>query len=120
MIANEAEAMAISGADSWESAFKAIRKDLPNVIVTGGPRGALVCFEKQTVHVPAFKCKVVDTTGAGDAFAGGFLYGVTHGVSVEDSTRGACYLASKVIEQLGARLAGGVKEAWAQGLDMKS
>ena len=112
LFANAAEAMAITGERDAAHAFAALKRRLANVVVTDGPHGAHVHFDNQDAHVPAVKCEPVDLTGAGDMFAGAFLYGVTHGVKPADAARGANALCAKVITQLGARLTGGAREAW--------
>jgi sugar/nucleoside kinase (ribokinase family) len=81
-------------------------------VVTDGPNGAFVRYHGAEGHVPAFACKPVDVTGAGDMFAGAFLYGVAHGLTAEKAARGANFLAMKVITQIGARLHRGAKEFW--------
>ena len=50
-------------------------------VVTDGPNGAFVRHAGSECHVPAFPCEPVDLTGAGDMFAGAFLYGITHGIA---------------------------------------
>ncbi len=67
------------------------------------------------IHLPAFACEPRDLTGAGDMFAGSFLYGITNNIPVPQAARGACYLAMKVISQVGARLHHGTKEFWEEG-----
>ena len=87
---------------------------VPNAVVTDGPNGAYVRFGGAEYHVPAFPCKPVDLTGAGDMFAGAFLYGVTHEVAPEKAARAANFLAMKVITQIGARLHHGARQFWAE------
>jgi sugar/nucleoside kinase (ribokinase family) len=58
----------------------------------------------------------VDLTGAGDMLAGGFLYGITHGVAPDKAARAACFLAMKVITQFGARLHQGARGLWHEAL----
>ena len=77
---------------------------VPSAVVTDGPHGAYVRYGGVEAHVPAFPCQPVDLTGAGDMMAGAFLYGITHDVPPAKAVRGACYLAMKVITQVGARL----------------
>jgi len=62
--------------------------------------------------VPAFACTPKDLTGAGDMFAGAFLYGITHDVPPGLAAKAACFLAMKVITQVGARLHHGTREFW--------
>jgi sugar/nucleoside kinase (ribokinase family) len=58
----------------------------------------------------------VDLTGAGDMLAGSFLYGITHGIAPDRAARAACYMARKVITQVGARLHHGARQFWEEGL----
>ena len=85
---------------------------VPSAVVTHGPHGAYVRHGGVEAHVPAFPCEPKDLTGAGDMFAGAFLYGITHGVAPEKAARAACFLAQKVITQIGARLHHGTKQFW--------
>lgn len=112
LFANAAEAMAVTGERDVKHAFDALKRRLKNVVVTDGPHGAYVAFAGQVAHVPAVACEPVDLTGAGDMFAGAFLYGVTHGVSPAQAAKAANALCAKVITQVGARLADGARETW--------
>jgi sugar/nucleoside kinase (ribokinase family) len=58
----------------------------------------------------------VDVTGAGDMFAGAFLYGITHNVPAEKAARAGNFLAMKVITQIGARLHHGAKQFWVEAV----
>lgn len=109
---NETEALALSGAATPEEAFKTLTERLPNVVVTAGARGAWVRWGGDSFHVAAFPCEPRDLTGAGDMFAGAFLYGMTHGVNPKDAARAACYLCAQVITRVGARLHTGTRECW--------
>lgn len=117
VFANEAEACAFTGAKDMHSAFEALKSIVPNVIVSGGARGALGHYQGESAHVSAFPCTPKDLTGAGDALAGAFLYGITHNHSLEESLRGGCYIAMQVISRIGARLHSGVKEYWVKALN---
>jgi sugar/nucleoside kinase (ribokinase family) len=81
-------------------------------VVTNGPHGAFVRHAGVDTHVPAFPSEPKDLTGAGDMFAGSFLYGITHGVAPDAAARGASFLAHKVISQVGARLHSGTRRFW--------
>jgi sugar/nucleoside kinase (ribokinase family) len=109
---NETEACAVTGEDTAEGAYRKLAEKLPSVIVTNGPNGAYVKHESVDTHVPAFATTPKDLTGAGDMFAGSFLYGITHGVSAEQAARGAAFLSHKVISQIGARLHHGTRKFW--------
>ena len=112
LFCNATEATAVAGGATAAEAFAKLKALVPNAVVTDGPNGAFVRYDGTECHVPAFACHPVDLTGAGDMFAGSFLYGVTHGVSAENAARAANFLAMKVITQIGARLHHGVKEFW--------
>ena len=58
----------------------------------------------EPVFVPADKVQALDTTGAGDTFAGGVLYGLARGARLEDATAHAHLLAKRVVSRFGARL----------------
>jgi sugar/nucleoside kinase (ribokinase family) len=116
LFCNRSEACAVTGADNAEEAFARLATKVPAAVVTDGPRGAYVRFGGVTAHVPAFACEPVDLTGAGDMLAGSFLYGVTHGVRPDRAARAACYLAMKVITQVGARLHQGARPYWDEAL----
>jgi sugar/nucleoside kinase (ribokinase family) len=114
LFCNETEARAVAKAASAEQAFAKLKSLVPSVVVTAGASGAYVRHNGVETHVPAFACQPKDLTGAGDMFAGSFLYGITHNVPVDKAARGACFLAMKVITQVGARLHHGTKDFWEQ------
>jgi sugar/nucleoside kinase (ribokinase family) len=116
LFCNATEAMPVAGGTSAEEAFGKLKALVPNAVVTDGPNGAFVRYHGSECHVPAFACKPVDVTGAGDMFAGSFLYGVTHGVPAQKAARAANFLAMKVITQIGARLHHGAKQFWQEAL----
>ncbi len=114
VFANAEEAQAFSHRETVEEAFHVMREHFPNVVVTGGSQGAYVSYDGMVGHVDACHCNPVDLTGAGDVFAGSFIYGITHGFDPITSAHAGCFLARKVILQIGARLENGVCEAWAE------
>jgi sugar/nucleoside kinase (ribokinase family) len=120
LFCNETEACAVAKASSAQEAFAKLKGIVPSVVVTAGPGGAYVRHEGVETHVPAFACQPKDLTGAGDMFAGAFLYGITHGVPAAKAARAACFLAMKVITQVGARLHHGTKQFWEEGLKEKA
>lgn len=109
---NASEANAVTNSNDAAEAFKKMKEIVPNCVVTDGPSGAYIRWQGAEHHVPAVTCEPKDLTGAGDMFAGAFLYGVTHGIDAVKSARGANYLAMKVITQIGARLHDGAKNFW--------
>lgn len=117
LFANETEARALTtGAASAKDAFERLKTRVPSLVITDGPRGAYVRHAGAEAHVAAFPCTPKDLTGAGDMLAGAFLYGITHGIDAPSATRAACFLAMKVITQVGARLHHGARASWDEGL----
>jgi sugar/nucleoside kinase (ribokinase family) len=112
LFANETEACALAGTRSADAAFAKLQGTIPSLVVTHGPHGVYVRHAGVEAHVPAFPCEPKDLTGAGDMLAGAFLYGITHDVPADKAARAACFLASKVITQVGARLHHGTRSAW--------
>lgn len=109
---NASEANAVTNSADAAEAFRRMSDVVPNCVVTDGPNGAYVRWHGTEHHVAAVACEPRDLTGAGDMFAGSFLFGVLHGMPPETAARGANYLAMKVITQVGARLHTDVREAW--------
>ena len=81
------------------------RSGSPFVAATSGRNGALAYFQGQYLHSPAFAVECKDTTGAGDAFHGGFIYGLLAGLGVEDTLRMANAVAALNCRGVGARTA---------------
>jgi sugar/nucleoside kinase (ribokinase family) len=116
LFCNATEACAVARANTPPEAFVLLKQLVPNCVVTDGPHGAHVRYEGTEGHVAAFPCAPRDVTGAGDMFAGAFLYGVTRGVDPVKAARAGCFLSMKVISQVGARLHHGTKDFWHEGL----
>lgn len=72
--------------------------------LTDGGNGCFVTDNTGVHHIAGFPVKAIDTVGAGDAFAGGALYGLTNGLSNNDSAKWGNYFASRVVEVIGPRL----------------
>lgn len=113
---NETEACAVAKAATAEEAFVKLKGKIPSLVVTNGPHGVFIRHDGVEAHVPAFKSEPKDLTGAGDMLAGAFLYGITHGIAPQKAARAACFLAHKVISQVGARLHHGTKQFWQEAL----
>jgi len=116
LFCNAVEACAVSKASTASEAFERLKGVVPSLVVTDGPNGAYVRHAGTEAHVAAFPCDPRDLTGAGDMFAGAYLYGITRNVPPARAARAANFLAMKVITQVGARLHHGVKEGWQKGL----
>lgn len=116
LFCNAGEALSVTGAKTPAAAFDKLKGMVPSAIVTDGGNGAFVRHAGVEAHVPAYPCEPKDLTGAGDMFAGAFLYGITQGVPADKAARAANFLAMKVITQIGARLHHGAKEFWTEAL----
>jgi sugar/nucleoside kinase (ribokinase family) len=111
VFANATEAKAFAKKDDEEEAFRKICEEVPAVVMTMSEKGAWVSMGNTTTKVDSFETKALDDTGAGDMFAGGFLYGISQGYSAETCGKIACFLASKVVSQLGPRLEGDIRKS---------
>ena len=104
VFANEEEAKSFTGLEPKE-ACEAIAKDVEIAVVKIGKEGAYIKEgNNEMIHAPAFKANSIDTTGAGDSYASGFLYGYTNGASHYNSSRIGALIAGNVIEHLGAKM----------------
>jgi sugar/nucleoside kinase (ribokinase family) len=72
--------------------------------MTKGAAGSIVKYDGTIYEIPAFKATPADTTGAGDMYAGAFLFGITNGLGAEKSGRLASLASARVVSQIGARL----------------
>ncbi|HVY59881.1 MAG TPA: adenosine kinase [Xanthobacteraceae bacterium] len=104
LFANEAELHSLYQTSDFAAAVGALRKDARLAVVTRSEKGCLVVSREQTEAVSAVPVdRVVDTTGAGDLFAAGFLVGVARGAELADAARLGALAAAEVIQHLGAR-----------------
>ena len=117
LFCNATEAQSVTGAQSVQDAFEKLMELVPACVVTDGPNGAYVRYDGRTGHVPTRACHPRDLTGAGDMFAGSFLYGITHDVDPLIAARSANAMAGHVISQVGARLHHHVAKLWREALE---
>ena len=103
VFANEEEARSFTGLPAEESALK-IAEMCKIAVVKTGPKGSLVATGKDLLTIPPVDAKRVDTTGAGDLYASGFLYGFANGLPLEKSAMAGTILAACVIEKIGAKI----------------
>jgi sugar/nucleoside kinase (ribokinase family) len=104
LFANQAEVEALAGVPHLDSALDEIRGKVETLVVTRSEHGALAIRGGERAEVSAEPVgQVVDTTGAGDLFASGFLFGTTRGRSLEQSLRLGAIAAAEVIQHYGAR-----------------
>ncbi|HKI97019.1 MAG TPA: adenosine kinase [bacterium] len=117
VFANRDEALALTGTDSTHDAMRELRKICDGAVITLGGRGAYITRGEEHVYMDPFAVQPVDTTGAGDAFAAGFLHGLSQGQSLHHCGRLGSYFASRVIQHMGPRLEGDVRAQLAEVLD---
>ncbi len=103
LFANEEEALALYEVDTFEEALAAARADVEIAAITRGPAGSVVARGEQVDEVDAHPVEVVDTTGAGDLYAAGFLFGFTHGRTMAECGQLGSIAASAVLGHTGAR-----------------
>jgi sugar/nucleoside kinase (ribokinase family) len=103
LFANEHEALALYEVDTFEEALAAARADVEVAIITRGPAGSVVARGDEVAVVDRHPVEVVDTTGAGDLYAAGFLYGFTHDRPLAECGHLGSIAASAVLGHTGAR-----------------
>ena len=102
---NADEARQFIGSDDLNECAKQIGAQVELAFITDGGAGCHVVENGQSTLVEGFDVKAIDTNGAGDSFAGGALYGLTHDMSPVKAARWGNYFASKVVANIGPRLA---------------
>ena len=109
VFANAEEARIMTGLDVREAARK-LSRTITVAVVTDGAKGAFLVSGDQEVHVPAHRVQVVDTTGAGDFFAAGFLHGLLQELPLDLCGEIATTLAADTITHMGVRLSADIEE----------
>lgn len=104
LFCNEEEALLYTGAENLENAQETLTGVAKSFVITLGPKGAIVFDGNRFHRIQPFDTNAVDTNGAGDLFAGAFLYGITHGKSFQEAGALASLAASKVVSKFGPRL----------------
>lgn len=104
LFANEAEIMSLYQLNSFEEAAGAVRAEAEIAALTRSEAGSVIISGNETVEVPADPIdNVEDATGAGDLYAAGFLYGLTHGQGLDVCARLGSLAAAEIISHIGAR-----------------
>lgn len=104
LFCNEEEAMIFTGTDSLTEAREKLKQVAKKFAITLGANGALVFDGDAFIQIEPNQVKAIDTNGAGDMFAGAFMYGITHNHSYADSGKLASLASSRVVSQFGPRL----------------
>ncbi len=104
LFCNQEEAQVWCGTEDLETIRSTLKKLAKIICLTRGPEGSEVLTADQSWHVPAEKVKAIDTNGAGDMFAGAFLYAVTRGYAPNQAATLGNHAAAAVVSQHGNRL----------------
>jgi sugar/nucleoside kinase (ribokinase family) len=111
IFANESELHSLYQTSDFDTALKQLQKDVKLGVVTRREKGCMVASTDGVIAVPAFPiAKLVDTTGAGDLFAAGFLFGMVRNAGFENAGRLGALAAAEVIQHIGARPQVSLKE----------
>jgi sugar/nucleoside kinase (ribokinase family) len=104
LFGNEDELLSLYEVESFDEAVKALRSKGTLAAITRGAVGSVVVTADQVIHVASEQAvRVLDTTGAGDLYAAGFLYGLTHGRTIAQCGRLGSIAAAEVINHIGPR-----------------
>lgn len=104
LFCNLDEARALTGKHDPIECAEEIHKHAENVALTLGGDGSILMHEGKVIPIEGVSCQAVDTTGAGDMYAAGILYGITNGLSWKQAGHLASHAASRIVAQMGARL----------------
>ncbi|MDD9900880.1 MAG: adenosine kinase [Alphaproteobacteria bacterium] len=104
LFANEQEILSLYKSQKFDEAVYNVREHCEIAVLTRSAKGSMIVTQDQVIEIPAEPvAEVVDTTGAGDMYAAGFLYGLTQGKPLAECGRIAAIAASEVISHLGGR-----------------
>ena len=103
LLCNKAELLAMYKTESLSIALEHVGNDVPLAVCTMGEKGAIAIENTEMYTIDPVPTMIVDATGAGDQFAAGFLHGYIMGLNVVDASKLGCAMASRTIDQIGAR-----------------
>ena len=104
LFCNEAEALAFTNSDTLKQAIEALKDIADEFAITLGSKGALIYDGQKCLEIAPCKVDAIDTNGAGDMFAGAFLYAITNGYDYQQAGDLASAAAARVVSQFGPRL----------------
>jgi len=104
LFSNEEEAMLYTGTDNVMDAREEMKKIAKHFVITQGKNGAMIFDGDTFIDIEPYPTTAVDSNGAGDMFAGAFLFGITNGHSYASSGKLASMASSKIVSQFGPRL----------------
>ena len=119
LFGNEAEYLTLSGCDTVEEAVDWVKGQVEIACITEADNGSIIVTEDQVISIDAYPVeKVVDSTGAGDLYAAGFLYGLIKHYDFETCGKIGSFVAAEVITQTGARPQSSLAEIMSTALDL--
>ncbi|MBF2021523.1 MAG: adenosine kinase [Hydrococcus sp. C42_A2020_068] len=104
VFANEAEALKMAKTNALSQALEYFKTLAKSFAITRGAKGSLIYDGQKLIEIDAVKVQAIDTVGAGDMYAGAFLYGITHGMSYAEAGKLASLAASRIVTRFGPRL----------------
>jgi sugar/nucleoside kinase (ribokinase family) len=104
LFCNLQEARSLTGLQNAIDCAQAIHRHAQSVALTLGPDGSILMHDGSAIPIEGVAVKAIDTTGAGDMYAAGILYGITNGLSWKQAGHLASHAAARIVTQLGARL----------------
>ena len=104
LFCNEAEAMGYTQTDDVQAAAEALKAISKSFAITRGNKGALLFDGSDYIEIAARPITAVDSNGAGDNFAGAFMYGITNGLDFEQAGKLASKISAEVVSRFGPRL----------------
>jgi sugar/nucleoside kinase (ribokinase family) len=105
LFCNQFEAMIYAGTKDREAALKTLSQDCSQVFMTCGGDGSIIWDNGKITQVPGYQVPVVDTTGAGDIYAAGVLYGLSHDMDIASAGKLGSFASARIVSQMGPRLA---------------
>ncbi|WP_421773953.1 adenosine kinase [Gracilimonas sp.] len=104
LFCNEEEAKAFTGKDNLMEAREDLKQEAKRFVITQGRNGAMIFDGDTFIDIEPYEVKAVDSNGAGDMFAGAFLYGITNNLGFANAGKLASLAGSKIVSQYGPRL----------------
>jgi sugar/nucleoside kinase (ribokinase family) len=104
LFCNEEEAMTFTGTNSILEAREQLKQVAKHFAITLGANGAMIYDGDTFIQIEPYKVKAIDTNGAGDMFAGAFMYGITHNHSYAEAGKIASLASSRIVSQFGPRM----------------
>jgi len=110
LFCNEQEAGFMTGENLAEKQLQKLSESVSHVVLTMGKKGSMIQSQGRATQIDPIPIEAVDTTGAGDSYAAGYLYGITQGYDIKKSGRLGAFCAATIVSQIGPRYQGDLRE----------